>query len=94
MATPTILLRFSDLKKRNIVNNRATLSRWIRNRKFPPGFMMGMNTRVWTEAEIEKLLTERARESAKTEALEFEKPLNKSPNLDIPVEESLSGSGA
>ena len=62
------LLRFSDLKANGIVRNRATLSRWIRNIGFPPGVMIGMNTRVWTEAEIEAWLAERARASAEIEA--------------------------
>ncbi len=62
------LLRFADLKARGIVRNRATLSRWIRKINFPPGFMMGVNTRVWTEAEIAAWLVERARASTETEA--------------------------
>ena len=47
------LLRFKDLKERGIVNNRATLSRRIREHGFPPGFLLGPNSRAWTEDEIE-----------------------------------------
>ncbi len=68
MTTQTILLRFADLKARGFVRNRTTLSRWIRKLDFPPGIMMGVNTRVWTEAEIEAWLAERARASAETAA--------------------------
>ena len=32
----TPLLRYSDLKARKIVNNRATLANWIKNYGFPP----------------------------------------------------------
>lgn len=46
-------LRFDDLRERRIVNNRTTLSRWIRERGFPPGILLGPNTRVWSEEEIE-----------------------------------------
>ncbi len=63
------LLRFADLKARGIVRNRATLSRWIRNLGFPPGVMIGMNTRAWPEGEIEAWLAERARASTETEAV-------------------------
>ena len=46
-------LRFSDLRERGIVNNRVTLGRWIRDQGFPPGFLLGPNSRAWTEDEIE-----------------------------------------
>lgn len=47
------LLRFSDLKAKGVVNNRPTLSRWIKDRSFPPGIKLGENTRVWFEEEVE-----------------------------------------
>ena len=56
----TTLLRFADLKARGIVRNRTTLSRWIQNLGFPPGVMLGMNTRTWTKEEIDAWLAERA----------------------------------
>ena len=46
-------LRFPDLKKRNIVNNRMTLSRWVKAGDFPSGVMLGPRTRAWSEEEIE-----------------------------------------
>ena len=46
-------LRFADLVERGIVNNRTTLSRWIKNYGFPPGVLIGPNTRAWTDDEIE-----------------------------------------
>jgi hypothetical protein len=42
-------LRFRDLKKLNIVNNRQTLRHRIKYYGFPPGRMSGPNTRTWTE---------------------------------------------
>ena len=54
-----VLLRFRDLKERGIVNNHVTLIRWIRREGFPPGLMLGPNTRVWREADIEAWLDSR-----------------------------------
>jgi predicted DNA-binding transcriptional regulator AlpA len=53
------LIRFDDLKARNIVNNRQTLQNWIRNEGFPPGKMLGPNTRAWTEDEVAAWLNSR-----------------------------------
>ena len=53
------LIRFSDLKERGIVNNRVTLGQWIETQGFPPGRMLGNNTRVWDEAEITAWLESR-----------------------------------
>ena len=64
MNSQSLLLRFADLKARGIVRNRTTLSRWIKNIGFPPGIMIGMNTRTWTEEEIDAWLAERARAEA------------------------------
>ncbi len=61
MNSKSALLRFADLKARGIVRNRTTLSRWIEKIGFPPGVMIGMNTRTWTEEEIDAWLAERAR---------------------------------
>ena len=66
----TIWLRFADLKARNIVRNRTTLGRWIRNIDFPPGIMLGANSRAWSEQEIAEWEAKRARASAKTEAID------------------------
>jgi predicted DNA-binding transcriptional regulator AlpA len=53
------LLRFRDLKDRRIVSNHVTLGRWIEKEGFPPGMMLGPNTRVWREADIEAWLASR-----------------------------------
>ncbi len=56
---PIQLLRFKDLRQRKVVDNRPTLARWIEREGFPPGRMLGPNTRVWTEAEIEEWIASR-----------------------------------
>jgi hypothetical protein len=59
----TIYLRFADLKARGIVNNWPTLKNRIRNFGFPPGRLIGPNTRAWTEVEVEAWLANRPTES-------------------------------
>ena len=49
-----VLLRF-----RNLVNNYVTLARWIEREGFPPGLMLGPNTRVWRDSEVEAWLASR-----------------------------------
>ena len=44
--------RFKDLKRRGIVRNRMTLSRWIRRHGFPQGILLGPNTRAWAQADV------------------------------------------
>jgi hypothetical protein len=58
-----VLLRFRDLKDRKIVTNHVTLKRWIESEGFPPGRMLGPNTRVWREDEIEAWLASRPTEN-------------------------------
>ena len=53
------LLRFADLKNRNIISNRPTLARWIEREGFPPGIMLGANTRAWRESDVEAWLASR-----------------------------------
>ena len=53
------LIRFFDLQKRGIVGNRMTLSRWIENEGFPPGVLLGPNTRAWEEDAVETWLASR-----------------------------------
>jgi predicted DNA-binding transcriptional regulator AlpA len=55
----TRLLRFNDLRDRQIVNNRTTLYRWIARDNFPRGRLIGPNTRIWTEEEINSWLQAR-----------------------------------
>ena len=50
------LLRFKHLKELGIVDNRVTLSRRIKEHGFPPGFLLGPNSRAWTQEEIEAYL--------------------------------------
>ena len=54
-----ILLRFADLKARGVVQNWPTLLRWIASENFPPGKMLGPNTRAWTDAEVAAWLESR-----------------------------------
>ena len=54
-------LRFRDLVRLGIVNNRMTLRRWVGAGKFPPPVRLGPNLLVWRAAEIEKFLSERER---------------------------------
>jgi predicted DNA-binding transcriptional regulator AlpA len=56
--TPT-LLRFADLKARGIVRNWVTLRSWIDREGFPPGMMLGPNSRAWREDEVEDWLNRR-----------------------------------
>jgi predicted DNA-binding transcriptional regulator AlpA len=51
-ADPAKVLRFRDLKALGIVTNWVTLAIWIREQNFPPGFLLGPNTRVWFAADI------------------------------------------
>jgi hypothetical protein len=48
----TIYLRFRDLKIRGIVNNWPTLKNRVKKHGFPPGRLIGPNTRAWTDEEI------------------------------------------
>ena len=54
------IIRFSGLKDRGVVNNRATLSRWIKKHHFPRGFLLGPNSRCWYEHDVEEWLINRA----------------------------------
>jgi hypothetical protein len=46
-------LRFSDLKARGLVASWPALKLKIQLHGFPPGKMLGPNTRAWDEEEIE-----------------------------------------
>jgi predicted DNA-binding transcriptional regulator AlpA len=52
-------LRYADLEALGIVNNRVTLGNWIRDLGFPPGQLIGPNSRSWSEAEIRQWLDHR-----------------------------------
>jgi hypothetical protein len=55
-------LRYRDLKERGLFNNRVTLGIWIKERGFPPGRLVGPNTRLWDEAEVAAWLASRPTE--------------------------------
>jgi predicted DNA-binding transcriptional regulator AlpA len=52
-------LRFADLKAAGIINSWPMLRRRIERQGFPEGRMLGPNTRVWSEEEIELWLASR-----------------------------------
>jgi|RhiMetdeSRZDD1v2_1073273.scaffolds.fasta_scaffold160080_2 predicted DNA-binding transcriptional regulator AlpA len=54
-----ILLRFRDLKDRKIVSNHVTLKRWIEREGFPPGLLLGPNSRAWRASDVEAWLDSR-----------------------------------
>jgi predicted DNA-binding transcriptional regulator AlpA len=55
----TTYLRFSDLQERGIVKHWLTLRRWIEREGFPPGILLGPNTRAWPETDVERWLESR-----------------------------------
>jgi predicted DNA-binding transcriptional regulator AlpA len=55
----TKLLRFRDLQDRGIIANWPTLKARIERDGFPPGRMIGPNSRAWTEAEVEAWIKSR-----------------------------------
>jgi predicted DNA-binding transcriptional regulator AlpA len=46
-------IRFAELKARNIVSNRMTLSRWIKAGRFPKPVHLGPNTTAWASDEVD-----------------------------------------
>jgi Prophage CP4-57 regulatory protein (AlpA) len=52
-------LGYIDLVEAGIINNRVTLNRLIKTQQFPPGRLLGPNTRAWEEKEIELWLASR-----------------------------------
>ena len=59
----TKYLRYADLVERQIVNNRTTLARWIRDYGFPVGVLLGPNSRAWPADQVEAWLEVRAAET-------------------------------
>ncbi|WP_158665354.1 helix-turn-helix transcriptional regulator [Sinorhizobium fredii] len=55
----TRLLRFVHLKERQIVQNWPQLRRMVERYGFPPGLLLGPNTRAWREDEVEQWLASR-----------------------------------
>jgi predicted DNA-binding transcriptional regulator AlpA len=54
-----VLVRFNDLVAAGIVQNRTTLLRLIDGGNFPPGMLIGRNTRAWRLDELEAWLASR-----------------------------------
>lgn len=52
-------LRFHDLRERGVVRNRVTLGHWIERESFPPGILIGPNSRVWPEEQIDQWIASR-----------------------------------
>lgn len=53
------MIRMADLKERGIVDSHQTLSIRIEKQGFPPGRLLGPNTRAWTEDEVAQWLDSR-----------------------------------
>jgi hypothetical protein len=54
-----IYVRYADLVAANVVQNWTTLLRLIDDEGFPPGVMIGPNTRAWRVDEVEQWLAAR-----------------------------------
>lgn len=56
-------LRYADLENLKIVNNRMTLSRWLKraNDPFPAPVQLGENTVAWRESDVRAWLDRRPR---------------------------------
>jgi hypothetical protein len=72
-------LRFRDLKDRGIINSWPMLRRRIERDGFPPGRMLGPNTRAWSEKEIERWLASRPTAKKPTPRREREQRTNTEP---------------
>ena len=58
---PLQCLRFRDLVRLGIVNNRMTLRRWVQTGHFPAPIRLGPNLLAWRAAEVEQFLEKRQR---------------------------------
>lgn len=61
------MLRFRDLQRLEIVNNRVTLARWIASLGFPAPVKLGPNTVAWKAADVKEWLDGRAANSSQSE---------------------------
>ena len=57
-----LYLRYADLVERQIVSNRQTLHRWIRDYGFPAGVLLGPNSRAWDADLVDAWCASRAAE--------------------------------
>lgn len=55
----TTFVRFRDLVEANIVRNWPSLLRLIDDEGFPPGIMLGKNSRAWALDDVEQWLATR-----------------------------------
>jgi predicted DNA-binding transcriptional regulator AlpA len=53
------LLRFKDLQLRNIAKSWPQLRLMIDRYGFPPGFLLGVNSRAWRVSDVEQWLASR-----------------------------------
>jgi predicted DNA-binding transcriptional regulator AlpA len=53
------LLSFKDLQARGIVRSWPMLKRRVERDGFPPGIMVGPNTRAWIETEVDTWIKSR-----------------------------------
>ena len=82
----TIWLRFRDLKARGIVGTWPTFKRRIERDGFPPGRMIGPNTRAWTEEEIDEWYRSRPVEGPAPRGIaKIKHDARKADNADTPV---------
>lgn len=59
---PLHVLRFADLVKLGLVNNRQTLRKWVIAGKFPAPFQLNENSIGWKAAEVAEWLEGRVAE--------------------------------
>ena len=57
-------LRFRDLEKRGLFNNRTTLKRYIARHGFPRPYRLAGNRSIWREDEINEWLEARRESSS------------------------------
>ena len=55
-------VKFRGLRENGVVDNRVTLSRWIREQGFPPPVQLGPNSVAYPVDEVEAWLASRKRE--------------------------------
>jgi predicted DNA-binding transcriptional regulator AlpA len=53
------ILRMRDLKERRIIPSWPALKRKIERDGFPPGFLLGPNSRAWLEDEVDAWIASR-----------------------------------
>ncbi len=61
------LIDFRGLVQLGVLKNRVTLARWVEREGFPPGQLIGLNSRRWRESEISAWIASRPVRRAKVE---------------------------